>query len=125
MPAADLSFHNRNLATAARDSSGRLPAFLGDLLDGPPIAIELGLLATQCLPALDDHVHVLRIQLSEAQTPRLLTVEQAAQYIGRSVRGLRGMIARGTIPVIKGDGRVMLGRQDLDTWIDQNRVQAD
>jgi hypothetical protein len=40
-------------AAATSDSCGLFPAFFGYLVKGPPVHLELGMLATQRLPALD------------------------------------------------------------------------
>jgi excisionase family DNA binding protein len=53
--------------------------------------------------------------------PRLLTVEQAAIYIGRSKASVQHMVAAGSLPVVRSDRRVFLDRQDLDRWIEQNK----
>jgi len=44
------------------DSCRFLPALYGDVIEDPPVSIEHCFLATQRLPALDDHIDVLRIQ---------------------------------------------------------------
>ena len=44
MAGSKLRFHARDLPAAASDSCGRLPAFLADLLEGSPVALECGLL---------------------------------------------------------------------------------
>jgi hypothetical protein len=67
MPGPDLGFDDRNLLAASRDSY-HLP-FVGDLSESPAVAIELGLLFAQSLPALHNHVHILGVQLeAEANT---------------------------------------------------------
>ncbi|HEY7388046.1 MAG TPA: helix-turn-helix domain-containing protein [Bryobacteraceae bacterium] len=49
---------------------------------------------------------------------RLLTVKEAADYISRSERSLRQMIAQGPVPVIREGRAVRLDRRVLDEWID-------
>ena len=58
---SNFGFDGRNLLAAARDSCWLLPARRRDLLEGPTIAIELGFLAAQLLPAQHDDIHVFRI----------------------------------------------------------------
>lgn len=53
--------------------------------------------------------------------PRLLTVEQAGIYVGRTPNAVRILLSRGAFPAVKADGRTMLDVQDLDRWIDQNK----
>ena len=59
----DLGFDFRDLPAAAFHSYGHLLALGGNLVEGPAVAVELGLLPAQFLPALHAHVHVFRIQL--------------------------------------------------------------
>jgi len=54
--------------------------------------------------------------------PRLLTVDQAAFFIGRTPNALRILMARRKISVIRCDGRPMLDVRDLEHWIDSGRV---
>lgn len=54
---------------------------------------------------------------------RLLTIEQAAIYLGRTVDGVRGMEKRGTLPSVRLDGRVMFDIKDLDRLIEQNKTE--
>jgi excisionase family DNA binding protein len=56
-----------------------------------------------------------------AVAPRLLTVEQAASYIGRTKASVQHMVADGALPCVRSDRRVFLDRQDLDRWIEQNK----
>ena len=55
---------------------------------------------------------------------RLLTIEQAALYIGRSVEAVRHMVSAGKIPTIRADRRIQIDIRDLDHWIEVNK-QAD
>ena len=52
-----------------------------------------------------------------ASTRRLLTVREAALYIGRSPKAIEHLIARGTIPVTKLDGKRQIDRATLDKLI--------
>ncbi|MGO9262719.1 MAG: helix-turn-helix domain-containing protein [Bryobacteraceae bacterium] len=53
--------------------------------------------------------------------PRLLTVEQAGIYVGRTPNAVRILLSRGAFPAVKADARTMLDVQDLDRWIDQGK----
>jgi excisionase family DNA binding protein len=57
-----------------------------------------------------------------AHTPRLLSVEQAADYIGRTKASVQHMVASGMLPSVRADRRVFLDRRDLDAWIEQNKT---
>lgn len=65
----------------------------------------------------------LKPALAESQgvRPRLLTVQQAALYLGRSDKAVRFLAAQGAFPSVRGDGRVQFDIQDLDRWIEQNK----
>jgi predicted DNA-binding transcriptional regulator AlpA len=56
-----------------------------------------------------------------ALKPRLLTVEQAAAYLGRTEKAIYNMKARGAFPVVQGDGRITFDIQDPDQWIQNNK----
>ena len=88
-----------------------------------------GINLDQVLDALADKVAA---RLRESPTsnpsagikPRLLTVDQAAMYIGRSKDAVQHMIASGKMPTVRADRRVFLDVCDLDDWIEQNKASA-
>ena len=53
---------------------------------------------------------------------RLLTLKQAAEYIGRSPRAVRALIAGRAFPAVDHDRRVFVDRADLDAWIERSKV---
>lgn len=57
-----------------------------------------------------------------AIAPRLLTVADAARYLGRTEKSIRHLVQRRKLASIRGDGRVMFDRVDLDAWIKRNRA---
>ena len=54
--------------------------------------------------------------------PRLMTVEQAATYLGRTPEATQHLASSGKIPTVRSDRRVFLDRIDLDKWIEDNKV---
>jgi excisionase family DNA binding protein len=54
--------------------------------------------------------------------PRLLTVEQAALYLGRTKEAIEHMIASGKIPTVRFDRRVFVDVPDLDSLIENNKT---
>jgi excisionase family DNA binding protein len=54
-------------------------------------------------------------------TPRLLTVDQAAIYLGRSKEAVQHLVASGRIPIVRSDRRVFLDVKDLDRWIEASK----
>lgn len=65
-----------------------------------------------------------RVGASNPIQQRLLTVDQAAAYLGRSKASLQHLISDQTIPVVRHDRRVFLDRCDLDEWIDAAKSSA-
>lgn len=59
-----------------------------------------------------------------AVRPRLLTVEQAATYLGRSKASVQHMVSDGSLPTVRSDRRVFLDVLDLDRWITQHKQQV-
>jgi excisionase family DNA binding protein len=53
--------------------------------------------------------------------PRLLTVEQAASYLGRTKASVQHMISAGRLPIVRADRRVFLDVRDLDAWIERSK----
>lgn len=56
--------------------------------------------------------------------PRLLTVDQAATFLGRTKDAIQHMVSAGKIAVVKSDRRVFLDVRDLDAWIEVNKQQG-
>jgi excisionase family DNA binding protein len=54
---------------------------------------------------------------------RLYSVPEAAYYLGRSVDGLRELIWKGQIPIVKADRRVLLDVRDMDEFIERNKTK--
>ena len=69
----------------------------------------------------------LRAELESTTTtatvrPRLLTVDQAATYLGRTKTSIQHLISDGAIPVVRHDRRVFLDIRDLDNWIESAKL---
>ena len=56
--------------------------------------------------------------------PRLLTVEQAALYLGRSKEAVQHMVSSGKVPTVRSDRRVFIDVEDLDRWIQEHKQVA-
>ena len=52
---------------------------------------------------------------------RLLSVKEAAAYIGRTEQALQHLIHKREIVVVRKGRRVHLDRADLDRWIEANK----
>lgn len=52
-------------------------------------------------------------------TKRLFSVQEAAEYLGRTPHALRHLKAKGELKVVqRGDPRAYFDRADLDRWIE-------
>jgi excisionase family DNA binding protein len=54
--------------------------------------------------------------------PRLMTIDQAAVYLGRTREAVQHLASSGKVPTVRADRRVFLDRTDLDKWIDENKT---
>ena len=54
---------------------------------------------------------------------RLLNEKEAANYLGRSVWGIREMRYAGKLPFVKDGRRVLFDILDLDAWIERTKTQ--
>ena len=77
------------------------------------------------LDALADAIAArLAEQLNRSDQPRLMSVNEAATYIGRTPKALRHMIADGTIVAVREGSRIHLDRSDLDQWINLRKTNG-
>jgi excisionase family DNA binding protein len=56
---------------------------------------------------------------------RLLSVSEAAVYLGMTQWGVRGLIYNGKIPSVRNGRRVFLDIEDMNRWIEENKEQVD
>lgn len=66
----------------------------------------------------------VRSELGVYVEPRLLSVEQAARYVGRPVQGFRKFAKTWRIPIASPDRRILFDRADLDQMIERWKNQA-
>ena len=59
--------------------------------------------------------HVLRVH------PALLSVKEAAVYLGRSEQAVQHLVFEKELPVVRVGRRVHLDKKDLDSWIEKNK----
>ena len=57
--------------------------------------------------------------------PRLLSVESAGLYLSISPWTVRDLITRGELPAVRIGRRVLLRREDLDSFINTRTVRAE
>lgn len=77
------------------------------------------------LDALADAIAERVIARIQANKPeRLMTISEAATYLGRTARAVRHLISTKALPVVREGRSVHLDRNELDRWIElrQSRV---
>jgi excisionase family DNA binding protein len=84
--------------------------------------------ATTATTALDFLVDAvadrIMARMNQSREARLLTVDEAAAYLGRSSKAVRCMIERGNLPAVRENDRVHLDRPDLDRWIELRKCKV-
>jgi excisionase family DNA binding protein len=58
---------------------------------------------------------------SHTVQPALLSVKEAAVYLGRTEQSIQHLIFERTVPVVRVGRRIHLHRSDLDRWIEKNK----
>ena len=61
---------------------------------------------------------------SDRVTRRMLTTEEAAEYLGTSVRHVRRLVSDFELSRYKVGGRNRFADVDLDAWLDSRRVEG-
>jgi len=56
---------------------------------------------------------------------RLYSLSEAATYLGRSTWSVRRLIWNGDLPQVRGGGRVHVDIQDMDQFIERNKVREE
>jgi excisionase family DNA binding protein len=56
------------------------------------------------------------------QNKRLYSLNEASVYLGRTIWAVREMLWAGKMPYIKDGRRILLDIQDMDIWIEKNKV---
>jgi excisionase family DNA binding protein len=84
------------------------------------------------LALLENVLSVIRAQVkaemqsSQPSKPapqnRLLTVPQAAEFLGRTDKAIRQLVHKKTIPVVRIDRAIRIDRRDLEALVEQNRI---
>ena len=71
-------------------------------------------IVARLIPEIEQH--------SRTRTARLLTVREAAAYIGRTEQAVQHLIHKRELVVVRKGRRVHVDRIDLDRWIEANKV---
>jgi hypothetical protein len=52
--------------------------------------------------------------------PVLLNIDQAAKYLGRTVKGIRDLMTKGVLVPVRFDRKIQFKRRDLDDLIEKH-----
>lgn len=55
---------------------------------------------------------------------RLYNLKESAVYLGRTVCAIREMLWAGKMPHIKDGRRILLDINDMNEWIDRNKIKT-
>lgn len=64
------------------------------------------------------------MKADDTLTPRLLSQQEAATYLGVSYWTLRDLTFRGEIPYLRIKRRILVDRADLDSYIGRIKTQC-
>ncbi len=64
---------------------------------------------------------IIRLQDSAVLSPRLLTLNQAAMYLGMTPDALKAKVHMGRIPTVEIDKKLRFDRVELDRIIEQSK----
>jgi excisionase family DNA binding protein len=84
----------------------------------PTISVLAKALAEELSGVLKEEFQRLR---SQTVLPALLTVKEAAVYLGRSEQAIQHLILQKILPVVRLGRRVHLDRRDLDAFIEKHK----
>ena len=55
---------------------------------------------------------------------RLYSIKESAVYLGRTACAVREMLWAGKMPYVKDGKRIMIDIQDMNKWIDRNKIRT-
>jgi excisionase family DNA binding protein len=88
----------------------------------PVITALAAQLVQQITATVQNDLQTQHATLSGRLEPRLLTAEQAGDYIGRSHQAVRHLIFQRDIPTVRTGRCVRIDRKELDRWIENHKA---
>jgi len=85
------------------------------------LAFVINLIAQQVAERVEEQVLEHLQHAAPRVQPVLLSVKDAAIYLGRSEQAIQHLIFSHELPVVRVGRRVHLDRRDLDLWIEKNK----
>jgi excisionase family DNA binding protein len=91
------------------------------MIDGEPHCIKEKLTDAEFVEILAQRVaQIMKHEGVTIREKRLMSVPEAAGYLGRTVGAVEQLIKRGRLPVVKIDSKNQLDRRKLDALIAEN-----
>jgi excisionase family DNA binding protein len=87
----------------------------------PSIADAISKISEHVTARVEERVIEHLEHMAPPVKPALLTVKDAAAYLGRSEQSIQHLIFTKELPVVRVGRRVHLDRRDLDLWIEKNK----
>ena len=85
------------------------------------VAQAIDLFASKVAERVEEKVIERLEHMAPQIQPALLSVRDAATYLGRSEQSIQHLIFSHELPVVRVGRRVHLDRRDLDLWIEKNK----
>jgi excisionase family DNA binding protein len=85
------------------------------------LQVLVGSIANQVAAQVKADIAAHMTQIVCRVQPALLSVKDAATYLGRSEQAVQHLIFQKDLPVVRAGRRVHIARADLDAWIEKNR----
>lgn len=106
-----------------RDQSAQVIEFPKQPAVAPPVGdATLSVLVDAIAEKVAAKVRVMLADRESRVQPVLLTVADAAVYIGRTEVAVQHLVFEKQIPVVRHGRRVHLDRRDLDRWIEAHKL---
>jgi len=67
----------------------------------------------------------VKLSIPAKPLKRLYSLPESAMYLGRSTWSVRRLIWAGELPSVRAGGRVHVDVQDMDAFIDRNKVKEE
>lgn len=83
-----------------------------------------GMRMTVQLPVDSLHRRPVQSETVPTNSPYLLSVRTASQYLGRTEKAVRHLYERRILTPLRIDGRVFLDRREIDALFEKARAQA-
>jgi excisionase family DNA binding protein len=85
------------------------------------VAQAIDLFASKVAERVEQQVIERLEHMAPQIQPALLSVRDAATYLGRTEQSIQHLIFSQELPVVRVGRRVHLDRRDLDAWIEKNK----